>query len=354
MTGHRYAVTFVEPLRHEELYFSVRRAARGDDTTSPAAFQWQYRDAPDGEPHALLLHAVVADRPEPVGWISVEPRSLVIRGKAHDAGLLVNLAVDPRHRTATPALILQRGAMARARAHHALSYGYCHPSALGGFLAAGYHYLGPVTRYACVLRGHAGKLAHSGVSRELAAMAGLAADTAGPVARRALWWRWQRDYALEWPATLDERFDRFWQRAVANDRGSIIGARHRAFLAWRWNHPHEPYALAALTEAHTEEIAAYAAIRREGRRAHLGDLFAVRDDAYGPLCDGLLAALGGDGVDCVDFCHLGRPAVVAALRWRGFRPREATRVVVVDPGTLESAWSLDPRRWHLTTLDGDL
>lgn len=180
------------------------------------------------------------------------------------------------------------------------------------------------------------------------------ADAVGPLARRALWWRWRHRYALEWPASVDDRFARFWLRAMADGRRRIIGERSRAFLGWRWSHPDEPSSLAALADAHSREVAGYAALRRRGDRAHIGDLFAVDDGAYAPLLDGLLARLAAEGVECVDICFLGRAAVVASLRWRGFRPREESRAVVVDTGRLDAPWLLDAERWHLASADGDL
>ena len=108
-----YDVTAVDPRANEALFVSLRRASLGDDATSEAIFRWQYLEGPEGPTEALVLRHL--DPVEPVGWTSVQPRRLAIDGHVELAGLLVNLVVVPAHRTARPALLLQRGALAAAR-----------------------------------------------------------------------------------------------------------------------------------------------------------------------------------------------------------------------------------------------
>ena len=187
----------------------------------------------------------------------------------------------------------------------------------------------------------------------MARFAGGAAGLFGPAARRALWWRWRHRYAFAWTDTVDERLDALWARASAASQGRVLGERSAAFLRWRLlAHPDEAHALGLLVERRSGELRGYVAVRRSGERVEVGDFYA-EDGSYGPLLDAMLADLSHDGVEGVDVGYLGRPEVVAALRARGFRPREDLRTVIVDPGSVP-AWLWEPSRQHLTSADGDL
>jgi hypothetical protein len=349
-----YEIRRVESGAREDLFVNLRRDALGEEATSPALFRWQYQEAPDGDSEALVLESRGVRGREPVGWTAVQERRLLVDGRERSAGLLVNLVVVEGHRTVLPALMLQRAARAVARERFELSYGYPNRAALGGFLRAGYHHLGDIRRHACVLGAHGDKLAELGMWAPAAAAVGQAADAVSPLVRRALWAWGGRRYDFEWPANVDRRFDRLWSRAAAARPWQVMSRRNARFVQWRLSsHPKEPFAVGALVERSTGELVAYAALRQYGMRAHIADLFAADEEALGPVLDGVLEALVRMGVTTVDFCHLGHARVVEMLRLRGFQPREAIRHVIVDPASLGPS-ILDPERWHLTDVDGDL
>ncbi len=346
-----YAVVSVDPVEREDLFVSVRRRALGDEAASRHVHRWQYCES-DGETHALLLRAEGDGVSDIVGWTAVQERCIEVDGVSRRAGLLFNLAVSAEHRTARPALMLQRAAREVARAHFELSYGYPNHAALGGFLRAGYRVLGEVRRYACVLGRHGDKLSKLGLSPRLAAVAGSVPDVVSPLVRRLAWLRWSRRYAFECPALPDERFDALWQRTASTRK--VMVRRDAAFLRWRLlEHPEEPFTLGALLDRSTGAVVGYAAMRVSGEQAHLADLFTEDEDALGALVDATLAALCQSGAAVVDISYLGPRKTVAVLRLRGFQPREVVRTAIVDPGGLGGCL-LDPERWHLTNIDGDL
>lgn len=347
-----YEVAEVEPAAREGLFVRLRREALGEHATSPELYRWQYREAPDGDAAVLVLETGAAH--EAVGWAAVQERRLFVDGTERRAGLLINLLVATAHRTVRPALMLQRAALAVARERHELSYGYPNRAALGGYLRAGYTRIGEVRRHACVLGRHGDKLTELGIWPPLASALGRAADVVSPLLRRGIWALGGRRYELEWPARIDRRFDRLWARAAAARPWQIMSRRTARFVQWRLStHPQEPFAVGALVERASGEIAAYAAVRQYGRRAHIADVFAAEEETIGPLLDAVLEALLRMGVAIVDVSHLGHARVGEILRMRGFQPREGLRHVVVDPGRLDPS-ILDVERWHLTDVDGDL
>ena len=348
-----YAVSEVAPGVREDLFVRLRREAMGEHATSPELYRWQYREAPDGDSEVLVLETRNGP-PEPVGWAAVQERCLFVDGREHRAGLLINLLVAIPHRKVLPALLLQRATLSVARERFELSYGYPNRAALGGYLRAGYVKLGDIRRHACVLGGHGEKLAELGMWAPAAAALGEAADAVSPLIRRGVWAWAGRRYDFEWPANIDRRFDRLWNRAAAARPWQIMSRRNARFVQWRLStHPKEPFAVGALVERATGELVAYAAVRQYGGRAHIADLFAADEEALGPLVDAVLEALVRMGVSIVDVSHLGHSRVDEILRIRGFQPREGLRHVVVDPGRL-GASLLDVERWHLTDVDGDL
>ncbi|HZO14881.1 MAG TPA: hypothetical protein VFB62_16515 [Polyangiaceae bacterium] len=340
----------------DELFVRIRRQSVEDDSVNTALFRWTYRDAADGAATALMLESRGHRKPEAIGWIGLQPRTLFADGRALRAALLLNLVVTPEHRTVRPALMLQRHAHRIARANFDVSLGYPNQAALGGFLRSGYHHLGPIRRYAAVLR-HAPMLERRGLPPPVSTLAGGAADVVLAAVRRRRWLRWTSRFALEWPAEVDARFDRLWLRTLEADAG-VLGRRDAALLRWRYlENPSERYSVAALVRNPSGELCGYAAVTRDGSRVHLSDLCALDDHSLGVLVDALLEVFYREKASVVDVCFLGRATVRELLLARGFRAREVVRHAIVDASPtagLDPSLLADSGRWHLTAGDGDL
>jgi hypothetical protein len=152
------------------------------------------------------------------------------RGKEIRAGVLVDLAVNPEHRSLGPAMMLQQGLIAAGRRDLDVLYGFPNPKATAVFKRIGYRPFGEIVRYARVLR-HRGYLEQR-IPSVLAAPAALLLDAAFGL-RDA----WRRATAprlqVRWRDEADPRMDSLWECSAPRDSfGAIRDARH---VRWRFD-----------------------------------------------------------------------------------------------------------------------
>src|SRR3546814_17963935 len=94
-------------------------------------YDWFYRQCPYGAPLTLLLRHEASG--EWVGVASAGPRQMVFGGRRVSAGVLVDLAVLPAHRSLGPALTLQTALMEAGAKRFDLLYGFPNPKAAAVF-----------------------------------------------------------------------------------------------------------------------------------------------------------------------------------------------------------------------------
>lgn len=114
-------------------------------------FDWLYAQNPSGQ----TLSWVVLDRSTqvPLGACSIVPHTMYVGGSAVRAGLLVDFIVDPKARTAGPAVALQRGIAEQSAAHgFDLLFGYPNQKAWPILARAGYKAFGETRLWARSLR----------------------------------------------------------------------------------------------------------------------------------------------------------------------------------------------------------
>lgn len=315
-------------------------------------FAWTCRDAPKLPIGELLLRA----GNEAIGCVGVMPRAFAVRGTPILAAILGDLAVDAKHRSLMPALTLVRGARKAALEHAGFTYGLPNPAAAPVLKRCGYKTLGPLTRYARVLR-HARYMRRRISVPVLAQVAAPLVDGARFAGMLAPAARAFSQLKLEWLTTTDSRFDVLWERA----RGSydIVGERSAKFLRWRFlEHPEARSEIAALVHrsAPNAEILAYAVVMRDGDFARIRDIFGLPAD-LGPLLDLLLPSLLLRGFISTSIRYLGHRDLETLLVARDFTAREAVWPVVYDVAQgapLSREEMADPNRWHLTDADEDI
>ena len=100
------------PARDRETVLGLWRGNLGQDARMTAKYEWFYLRCPHGEPLMQLLLDVPGQAH--VGTASAGRRRLEWRGRELRAGVLVDLAVLPQHRSLGPALMLQQGLIAAA------------------------------------------------------------------------------------------------------------------------------------------------------------------------------------------------------------------------------------------------
>lgn len=318
-------------------------SVHGDPQTK---LKWFYVDGPAARGEAFLLRA---PDDAPVGCVGMRQRDLARGDTRVRAALLADFVVDKHHRSALPALTLQRAAQRHVDAAYDLSYGFPNDSATAVLRRVGYHELGHMTRYVRVLRHESyleqlvGDLPGLSLGAGAIDRARVAATALQAVPSRAR-------FALRWLSDFDARFDELAARPMP----LIHCQRTSALLRWRFV---ERSGIAALVERRGGRVHAYAVVRgAPGAPAELADLFGADRAATSALLALLVPALYSRGHRTVGLRYLGDPALPQLLVEHGFRPRSDRRVVVVHVGPrcpIDAATAHDANAWYLTDLDED-
>jgi len=298
-----------------------------------------YLSNPDGPGSAWGLLA--ADG-EMVGASGLLTREFKVGGGAALVGQTVNLAVDPTHRSAGPALQLQRAAAARG----GLLLGVTE-KAEAVQKRVGYREVGRVTRWTKLLR----------TGCKLRPLLGVGAALAGPMLDAALWLLSRGTFAGlppgwrdEGPDSFDGRFDALWAEAAGL---KFAASRTAGRLAWRFRRD-APYRILAVASG--QALMGYAVVRVEDGAAHVMDALARDGAAYDALLGSLLRRLWAErpAPRSVTVCHFGGSALPLWLRRHGFLARPDARKVLLLAGHDAPAGLFDPAGWHLTGMDIDL
>lgn len=313
-----------------------------------AKLRWFYLEAPAGRGEAFLLQS-----PEDavVGCAGLSGREMALRGERVRAALLADFAIDKAHRSALPALTLQRAIKSHADAAYDLAYGFPNSLAVAVLKRIGYHELGKMERFVRVLR-HA-----PFVEKKYGRTAGAAAITLDPALLAVTRMRGGRSWPLTrltWLPDFDARFDRLWERAQPSD---LIACRRSAeLLRWRFGRaPGGKHAIAVLADGN--EIRAYVVVRgQRGGPAEIVDLLGRDLEAVDSLFARIAPELYLRGHTTIGFRYLGAPRLRAVLERHRFVLRDAQRSVIVNVGTsskVPADVAYDPQRWYLTDLDED-
>jgi hypothetical protein len=218
-----YVVEPADIVRDREAVLGVWRGNLGRDERMGAKYDWFYRDNPLGPPLTLLLRHVASGAV--VGVATAGPRRMQVDGRAIAAGVLVDLAVLPEHRTLGPALQLQQAMLDAAGARFALLYGLPNHKAVPVFKRVGYAAIAEMRRLARVLR-HREHLARR-LPGPLAAAAAPLVDALLRLRdglRQLAQPRWRARWLDAPPAELPP----------GDDRGLLRGAHDAAFQRWRF------------------------------------------------------------------------------------------------------------------------
>lgn len=222
-----YAVRESRPTEDKAAVVDLWRGNLGDPTRLLWKYGWFYEQSPLGPPLTLLLEwrAPGDELARPVGVATAGRRRFSRGGETLEAGVLVDLAVLPEHRTLGPALVLQKALRTEGLARAALLYGFPNAKAAPVFQRAGYRKIGMMRRYVKVLRPSV--YLRRRLPALLAAPLGLLANA---LTRVGLELAALRGPALRWTGV---------DTPVAYDNAAPLlpllrGERTAAFVAWRF------------------------------------------------------------------------------------------------------------------------
>lgn len=311
-----------------------------------AKFNWFYRDSPLGMPLVCMLHYVPGD--SLVGSASAGPRRMLWRGREIRAGLLVDFAVDPAHRSAGPALVLARAMVEHGSQRYQLLYGFPNLRAAAITRRAGHELIGNMRRYVRVLR-HGPYLHRKGMPDALARSLGWCLDRAAGSRRRLRKLR-ARQIRWDWTHQADPRFDSLWK---ASDHGDgLLQIRDAAMARWRFDQCpliDTHYLLA--TDRASGDLHAWFAVHAKGDMLDVLDYWST--DALAGLTssfvDGLLSAAQRRGHAAVSFEFAGPAARLHGWRQAGFVARDQRPIYA----RLSASGDIRDHAIHFTAADED-
>ncbi len=336
-----YTVHEADLARDRDTILGIWRGNLGEDTRMARKYDWFYRQCPYGEPLTLLLRHQASGAF--VGVASAGPRRMRWNGRDVTAGVLVDLAVAPQHRSLGPALSLQMALMEAGAQRFDLLYGFPNPKATPVFKRVGYSPLGELARHARVLR-HGDYLRRRAPAL-VAAPAGLLLDLADRL-------RLRRRGILphEWQHRLDpSAADAIWQHG---DPGAgPVAIRDSTFLQWRFDQsPLVDIRYLLVRDARGQAGAWFACEVRE-HGLHVHDAWS-RDGHTGPSSAQLAALLRaarrqGHASVSIELSAAAQPAWQAA----GFAARESRPAFGRIGADGDNAPAL--AALHLTSADED-
>lgn len=270
----QYVVHAGNALRDRDTVQSIWRGNLGQQDRMAAKYDWFYLASPHGPPLLQLLRHANGDW---VGTACAGRRRMRWQGRDITAGVLVDLAVLPEHRSLGPALILQQGLIAAGARHLDLLYGFPNPKAAAVFKRIGYNKLTDIVRYARVLR-H-GRYLRERMPAWLAAPLGAAADIA--IALRDAWRRLGGvSVRTEWRDRADPRMDALWADSAPNS--GLVTIRDRRHARWRFDEsPLAPTRYLLVTSPNNERLLAWFATQADGATLHVRDFWSRQ----GAACD---------------------------------------------------------------------
>lgn len=227
-----------------------QQSGANDAALDMARFEWFYLSNPEGVADVYLLTHGDSDRP--VGAMGIGPRKFSIAGATQLGGTLVDFVTHPKHRSAYPALLLQR--RSRELALFAMRVVYGMPEAKAAAICRRLQsdVELAVPRFVRVVR--AAPYLIRFVPKPLASLIGACVDAvdSAVVALSSI----GSGTTGEWVHQFDERFDRLW--SAVEKSGCVIGHRTATFLRWRFGQqPGRKHLIFTTRPRHSTELRSY-------------------------------------------------------------------------------------------------
>lgn len=332
--------------RDRDVVLALWRDNLGDPTRHAGKLDWFYLGNPFGPTRLQLLRHDDAA----IGICGVGARRMLWRGREIRAGLLADMAVDARHRTLGPAIMVQEALINAAAGHYDLLYGFPNRKSLPVVRRLGYTVLGELTRHARVLR-HAGYLQQR-MPRWLAWLLGGVLDHVRAL-HDGLRAPSGRKVAVAWSAQADPRMDALWNDSPHGE--GLLGVHDAALARWRFDaSPFTAVRYLLINNTRNDALRAWFACEAIDDVLHVRDYWSERGVegidhrlVLALVCAARRAGYASVTLECA--APVGR---MADWRRAGFVQREGQPVIGKWIGTDPAPADLAPD-WHLTEADAD-
>ena len=326
---------------------------RNLNAASEARYSWMYETQPGSAASAWLVKT-------PVGTVVGSTGLLCRKMKVGDhllvAGQAIDMVVDKQHRTAGPALMLQRAVTdSPDRRGISFLYGFPNNGSEKVLLRAGYQLLGPFERWTKPLRSEYKvkgfwkgtipvKVISSLVDRAMKALSGES------------YIRKSRGTRIELRDSFDSRFDALW--AIASKGFHIMGERTSDYLTWRFGRDlHRDYRVFCLSDG-KNALLGYIVYQVSDAQISVADFCASDLDVLELLFVEFIRWLRSAQAASVSLRYLGSSKVTDRLKRIGFYKRPSQEHVLVYLGRHATEKDIggmfDKDLWYLTTGDKDV
>ncbi len=346
---HGYSVIQAHCVSDRETILGIWRAAETNLSwrdNARSRYDWAHIENIAGHSSICLLqHERAAG---PVGAIAANPRNFTFRDQTLRAAVLTDLIVMPGHRTAFPALLLQREARAQSVQCGDLIYGLPSASAAALSRRLPAHVSQEVLQFVRVLRSR--KYLRRHMPQWLAAIAAPLADKLD-----ASWLRARSSVGSlrgSWLQDFDERFDGLWAEF---DRSVMaVGVRDRRFLQWRFtSQPKHAYEIFAITSKTSQRLKMYFVCEVSHERMNIKDCLTIANRAQ--TAQGLMlliAAARSQGMQSLTIDVAGNDELLGALSDTHFSVRSKRPFFAeLSPSAFNQYGAL---RFYITQADEDI
>jgi hypothetical protein len=343
MSG-KYHASSGNPHLDRAAVLAVWRGNLGREARHTVKYSWFYEHCPFGPPLLALLRQ--ADDPALLGVAAAGVRQMLYMGRKCQAGVLVDMAVVPAHRSFLPALMLQKFILQSATGSFDLLYGVPNRKAAPVFVRAGYRKLGDLFRLVRVVQSDA-VLARV-LPAFLARLFGFAADR---LLDLMLALRSRQTVILEWQDEPWGCIDAIWSESQKPD--GPIAVRDSVFVRWRLGS--SPGGVMRFAVAHDNirsKPVAWLACEKVDDTLFVRDFWGL--DGVGEWVESALVVLGrgAKSLGCNQLCleYMGCEAGFIHLRRAGFVRRNSRPVFGKLLSSQSDAANIE---LHLTTADED-
>lgn len=344
-----YSTARVDLVRDRSLVLDVWM--RNRPHYSEQRYDWIYGD-PTRDSAMWLLRA--ADGAA-VGASALIPRQMREGSDRSPFGQAVDLVVDAAHRTAGPALELERAVIGScAELGLAGIYGFPNARSEALMLRCGFRSLGSVDRFTKPLRS-AYKIDEVVPTPFLARTASFVVDAALRLVPSDWAHRRRGGSVGRTVDGFDGAFDALWS-ASQLPLGLRLGERDARYLTWRFRgYPDKRYGVFVAT-APDGSLLGYAVWHVSKRIANISDLFALDPRAMADVLTLFVPHIRREPVDALSFAFLGPAWLGRLLTSFGFfhRDEDAKIIVFVPPGTPDAERLTSRDGWYLTEADRDV
>jgi hypothetical protein len=313
-------------------------------------FEWYYLKNPYGYGKCWLLRE--EESGQFVGTAGLGPRRIKALNRVISAGLLADFAVDRKHRSFIPAVMLQKKVRGALDTELGVHYSTPLKASASVQLRIGHAKLGEMQRYAKILDAQPyllGGIRSSVGAKALAPLLNAILRTFSP----ETWKPVDGEFTINHIEEFDSRFDALWERAAP--KFVVTGERTSEFLRWRYTFfPGRRYFTVGLLSRDKERLFGYVVYHNEGDVVSISDLFF--EDPHKPLTNllrGFLRFVRKAQAASVSFSFLGPEEIRRSLRRFGFHPRNDKTDIIVDLGTTSRLPPviLDPSQWYFVSGD---